>query len=297
MQFKNRNPHLASVIRKTLTGSMIAGVFGLSACTTTQNDSKNYSSYERLNSVLWMQTSAEYQAASLSAYQQATAMLSKALADPNWTAAPEQTENYQQLPPAIILDIDETVLDNLPFQAQILKDNVPFNQEDWNAWTKLASAKPLPGAKAYLDYAQSQGVTIFYVTNRDASEEADTRKNLQLQKLPLREDIDTVLTKNENGWTSEKSPRRSFVGKNFRIVALVGDDLGDFTPGAKVTPAERLALAIKNADKWGTKWFVIPNPVYGSWESALHNHDYQKSPGEITAQKLDQLQGIENLKP
>lgn len=275
--------------------SVIAGLFCLSACTTVKSTTANNTqpNHERLNSVLWMQTSAEYQALSLSAYHQATTMLDKGLATPNWTAALEQSGKYQQLPPAIILDIDETVLDNSPFQAQLIKDNAPFTQDAWDAWTKQASAIPLPGAKAYLDYVHAQGVTIFYVTNRDASQEQDTRRNLQLQKLPLRDDIDVVLTKNENGWSSsDKGARRSFVSQHFRIIALVGDDFGDFASQAKGAPDERIAVANANADAWGTTWFLIPNPVYGSWEAALHNHDYKLLPAEITAKKLTYLRGM-----
>jgi 5'-nucleotidase (lipoprotein e(P4) family) len=275
--------------------SIFASAFCISACSPidTKKNLQPQITYERLNAILWMQTSAEYYALTQNAYTQATSMLSKGLADKNWTAAQEQTSDYQNLPPAIILDIDETVLDNSPFQAQLIKDNAIFTQEAWDKWTQLAAAQPLPGAKAFLDYADSQGVTIFYVTNREASQEQDTRKNLKQQHLPLRDDIDVVLTKNENRWnSSDKGARRTFVSKNFRIIALIGDDFGDFVSGAKSTPETRVELAKNSQAAWGTKWFLIPNPVYGSWEAALFNHDYAKPASDVTDLKLLRLKGI-----
>jgi acid phosphatase len=275
--------------------SLLTGACCISACGSidTKNNARAQPTYERLNAVLWMQTSAEYYALTQNAYTQATSMLGKGLADKNWTAAQEQSGDYQNLPPAIILDIDETVLDNSPFQAQLIKDNAIFTQEAWDKWTQLASAQPLPGAKAFLDFADSQGVTIFYVTNREASQEQDTRKNLQQQNLPLRDDIDVVLTKNENRWSSsDKGARRTFVSKDFRIIALIGDDFGDFVSGAKSSPETRVELAKNGQSAWGTKWFLIPNPVYGSWEAALFNHDYAKPASEVTELKLKQLKGF-----
>lgn len=275
--------------------SLLTSACCLSACSSMEpsNRAQAQSTYERLNAVLWMQTSAEYYALTQSAYTQATSMVDKALADKHWSAAQEQSGDYSKLPPAIILDIDETVLDNLPFQAQLIKDNAPFTQEAWDKWTKLAAAEPLPGAKAFLDYASTKGITIFYVTNRDASQEEDTRANLRQQNLPLRDDIDVVLTRNENRWSSsDKGARRHYVSQDFRIIALVGDDFGDFVSGAKGTAETRVELAKNSAAAWGSKWFLIPNPVYGSWEAALFNHDYTTPVNEVTGLKLKQLKGF-----
>lgn len=247
-------------------------------------------SYERLNAISWMQTSAEYNALTTSIYKQASVAVDTALARPDWSAATEQTGNTANLPPAVILDIDETVLDNLPYQAQLIKTHSEFKPETWNQWTQQASAQPVPGASEFLHYAESKGVTIFYVTNRDVTQEADTRKNLTKLNLPLRTDIDVVLTKNENDWkASDKSTRRAYVAKNFRIIALVGDDFGDFDSRAYGTPEQRLETAKARADYWGKKWFLIPNPVYGSWEASLYNHNNKMSSADILLEKLKNL--------
>lgn len=124
--------------------SLLASACCIVACssTDTKNSTATPPTYERLNAVLWIQTSAEYYALTQSAYTQATSMLGRGLADKKWTAAQEQTGDYQNLPPAIILDIDETVLDNSPFQAQLIKDNAIFTQEAW-CWPTAPNATPM----------------------------------------------------------------------------------------------------------------------------------------------------------
>jgi 5'-nucleotidase (lipoprotein e(P4) family) len=247
-------------------------------------------SNERLNSIMWMQTSAEYRVLAASAYQQAHNAIDIALRQKNWSAATEQKGNYTKLPPAIILDIDETVLDNIPYQAQLIKTHSEYNPTSWTQWTTLQASKAVPGASEFLKYAASKGVSIFYITNRDVTQEADTRANLEKLGLPLTNAIDTVLTKNENGWnTSDKSSRRLFVAEKFRILALIGDDFGDFVAGAYTSPEERVKIADNFANYWGTKWFLIPNPIYGSWETSLYDHNYKTSAAEVTATKIEKL--------
>jgi 5'-nucleotidase (lipoprotein e(P4) family) len=231
-------------------------------------------SHEMLDTVLWVQTSAEFRILARSAFARAQAVLDAALADPAWTAALEQTEPYESLPPAVILDIDETVLDNSPFQGRLIADRTVFAPALWKAWTELREAPPVPGAPDFLAAAVSKGVTVFYVTNRDASMEDDTRQNLLDLALPVRPDIDVVLTRNENGWTSsDKGARRAHVCRDFRVLLLVGDDLGDFISGARDTLETRTRLADSHSAHWEDRWILIPNPMYGSWESALYGFD------------------------
>ena len=231
-------------------------------------------SHEMLDTVLWVQTSAEFRILARTAFARAQAALDAALADPEWTAALEQTEPFADLPPAVILDIDETVLDNSPFQGRLVADRIAFNPALWKAWTELRAAPPVPGAPDFLAYAVSRGVTVFYITNRDASMEEDTRRNLLDLALPVRPDIDVVLTRNENGWTSsDKGARRAHVCRDFRVLLLVGDDLGDFVSGARDTLEKRTHLADVHTAYWEDRWILIPNPMYGSWESALYNYE------------------------
>lgn len=218
-----------------------------------------------------MQTAVEYEATALQAYRLAHRQLDDALKDPSWSAAIEQTGDVSTLPPAVVLDIDETVLDNSPFQARGVRDNAAYSEDAWNRWVAESGAPAIPGAKAFTQYALDKGVTVFFITNRMAQVEGATRANLLAQGFRLPTDLDTVLTRGERPeWqTSAKGPRRAHVARSYRILLLVGDDLGDFVVDATGTPADRQARTAPNADWWGRRWIMIPNPTYGSWERAL----------------------------
>ena len=227
--------------------------------------------HENLNAVAWMQASIEYEAAALQAYRAAARQLDAALADPSWTAAIEQTADATKLPPAVVLDIDETVLDNSPFQARTVRDNTSYSEEAWNRWVLEARARAVPGAKEFTQYAAKKGVAVFYISNRMSEVEKPTRANLEAAGFPVDPKVDTVLSRGERlEWTaSGKGPRRAFVAASYRILLLIGDDLGDFVVNASGTPDERRTRTEPNADWWGVRWIMLPNPTYGSWERAL----------------------------
>ncbi|MFN2441515.1 MAG: 5'-nucleotidase, lipoprotein e(P4) family [Thermoanaerobaculia bacterium] len=224
-----------------------------------------------LYSVVWLQTSGEYRALALQAFAAAGSAIDRALADPSWTAAVEQPSAGPMLPPAVIVDIDETMLDNSPFEARLIKDGGAFTPETWAGWVEERNAGPIPGALEYARQAAASGVTIFYVSNRDAEGEMATRDNLVRVGFPVATEVDTVLLRGEReDWkNSDKGTRRAWVAERHRIVAMIGDDLGDFLPNARVGRDERDAMVERYREWWGTRWFVIPNPMYGSWEGAL----------------------------
>ena len=225
---------------------------------------------ENLNAVLWMQTSAEYRASALQTYRLAAMQLDTAMRDARWTAAVEQTTDPSALPPAVILDLDETVLDNSAFEARQMRDGQPFSEEVWDRWCEERSANAIPGAVTFLEYVKSRGVTPIYITNRDHRVETATRDVLAKLGVPVDTTRDTVLTRHENGWdASDKSARRQFIAASYRVLLLLGDNFEDFAPGTQASIADRAALMDKYADYWGTKWIVMPNPTYGSWELAI----------------------------
>ena len=223
--------------------------------------------HEGLQAVLWMQTSAEYQALCSAAYRQAAGSLAEALTDPQWSAVPGAGDD-RGLPPAIILDLDETVLDNSPLQGQLVLDRTPYLPATWQAWVARAEAGLLPGAEEFFEVAGARGVEVYFVTNRTAAEEASTIANLQ--KLGITATADHVLCSGESGWTSDKTARRAEVARRHRVLLLVGDDLNDFVSTSGTTPAERMALARRFSTRWGRDWILLPNPVYGSWDRALY---------------------------
>ena len=246
--------------------------------------------HENLNGVLWMQSGAEYRASVLQAYRAARTQLDAALNDTRWTAAVEQTGDLSALPPAVVLDLDETVIDNSAFAARQMLDGGRYTPASWVAWAEERKANAIPGAVEFLKYARSKGVTPFYITNRDHQIEQVTRENLAKLEIPVDTSRDTVLTRNENGWTqSDKSARRQAVAANYRILLLVGDNFEDFIAGTLTTVENRFTILDTHADYWGAKWIILPNPTYGSWETAITLGQGQLTDARILAAKYKAL--------
>lgn len=231
--------------------------------------------HETLNSVLWVETAAEYQMTTVEIYKLARDRLDAALRDPGWTAATEQIGgDFADLPPAIILDVDETVLDNSRYQAELLLRRESFTPASWIEWMNKSASQLVPGAKEFLDYAKSRGVAIYYVTNRDAIGQVGTARNLRAVGLDVDDAMSNLMMRGETDeWGSNKSSRRAEVAKTHRILLLLGDDLNDFIAGVRdVGPDERIRVAASHRDFWGERWIMLPNPIYGSWESALNGN-------------------------
>ncbi len=252
---------------------------------------------DRLNATLWMQEAVEYKAAADGVYALAAIRLAEALADPAWTAVPDvQSGDFGGLPPAIILDADETVLDNSAYQAWLIKTGGVFSPESWTAYANSGSAGAVPGAVAFTRAAAASGVEVFYVTNRDVITEEATARNLAALGFPLNGvgggDVDTLMTKNEQpDWTSRKGTRRAAVAKNYRVLLLLGDNFGDFTDDYRGSPEARRAVYEAHRAHWGRDWLMLPNPAYGSWETAAFGGDYTLPEEEKRRRKIDALTG------
>ena len=190
------------------------------------------------------------------------------------------------LKPAVVLDIDETILDNSPYQAW----NVMKNKDlTWNKWIQNTEGKLLPGALDFLKYADSKGVAIFYISNRKEAQKEATIKNLLNVGAP-QADVEHVLLKqpNEQG----KEIRRRQVAKTHEIVLLFGDNLGDFSGFDGLTVAERLQAVDRHKEQFGKKLIVFPNPMYGDWEGAIYNYNYRKSDDEKAKFRKENLMPV-----
>ena len=165
---------------------------------------------DNLNAVLWDQTSVEAKANALGAYALAHYRLDEALADKSWTAAPaEQTGAFQDLPPAIILDVDDTVLNTSPYQAWNVINSTSFTPDSWNKYVNAERDVAIPGAVEFTQYAASKGVKVFYVTNRTADEEKPTVEEMKRFGFPMGDNVDTFLSaKEQPDWGSAKGTRR-----------------------------------------------------------------------------------------
>lgn len=238
--------------------------------------------HESLNATLWAHTAAEYAASATQAYHVGAANLEPALADSQWTAALEQRGNYSNLPPAVLMDIDQTVLDNSRYNSRIVMQHGEYSQETFAEWCEEAAATAIPGAKYFVESAIERGVTIIYYSRRLETLRDCTTRNLAALGFPLPEQKYLLL--NNRLPETTKAHLRSEIALQFRILLLVGDDLDDFVAGSKTDPATRRALSNQHADRWGREWIILPNPMYGSWETSLFGFDYEL-PGD-TVQDL-----------
>ena len=240
--------------------------------------------------VLYAQSSAEYEANNLQTFAGAKLALEKALVNKNWSAAIEQKEDFSEKPPAVILDIDETVLNNIPFQARAIIKGESY-PNGWVEWMLEEASTSVAGVSEFLKYADSKGIKIFYVTNRIAIAEEATRNNLKKLGLPFDTDRDVLLMKNENGWTSDKVSRRELIAQDYRILLLIGDQLGDFISLDEATAGmdSRKEIAAKYEEMWGKKWFMITNPIYGRWEASIYNNEYPDTESELMQMRLKAL--------
>jgi 5'-nucleotidase (lipoprotein e(P4) family) len=197
----------------------------------------------------WVRDAAEYEAASRQLYRSLDALIER--------EARSRASNTW----GVVLDADETVISNLTFQIE--NDGKPYTEEAWTAWAKRRAATPMPGAKAFLDRVRALGGKIAIVTNRRQPICADTEAVFKTLALVY----DAMLCRTD---VSDKNPRFEAVAKGtaapglppIAIVAFVGDNIQDF-------PALTQAIRNRGDDAFadfGRRFFVLPNPMYGSWE-------------------------------
>ena len=244
---------------------------------------------QNIMSVLYQQTAAERLAGSLQTFRSAKQALDNALTDPSWSALPGQ--DIQGKKPAIIVDVDETVLDNTAYEARMILDGTKY-PEGWVSWGKEAAATEVPGAKDFLNYAAAKGVTIFYITNRVVELKEATQNNLTKLGIPWDQTKETILMRGENNWGSDKGSRRALVAQEYRVLLMAGDNLGDFVDAKynNLSPQKRKAIVEEYADYWGEKWFMLQNIAYGDWEGALYDFNYSLSPDEVHNTRIESLE-------
>lgn len=237
-----------------------------SAASNAQQPAEKADLDYQVAAVIYMQKSAEYRALSYQAYNLARLRLDADLDRKNVKKLPK---DQRKLPRSIVVDIDETVLDNSPAQAYGIRNGVPFNQKDWYAWGEMRKAKAIPGAVEFLNYAVSKGVKIFYVSNRDEVQKAATIDNLRSAGFRDVSAENVLLRTSE----SSKDARRAIAAAKHRIVMLVGDNLDDFTSAfERKSVADRFAETDKARIEFGSRFIVIPNAMYGTWENAVYEY-------------------------
>lgn len=284
---KHGSTHMLSLT--TLSVALVCALLG--ACTqptrpsatdaaATETKTDALPGNDLLNAVLYQQTAAEYRASTLQAFAQAKLALKDSLADTSITAAEEQSGDFQKLPPAIVVDVDETMLDNSAYQARLIKTGEVFADATWGEWVAEKSAPEVPGAREFSEFANKLGVRIIYLSNRDVSHTEMTRENLAITGFADAVATDNFFFRDKPNGFDTKGARRSAVAKNYRIVMMIGDNLGDFTESYKQSTNARQQLINNTATWWGSRWIMIPNPSYGSWENALYDYARDLTPAQ-----------------
>jgi 5'-nucleotidase (lipoprotein e(P4) family) len=261
--------------RRIVLPALLA-VLGLAGCKTTPQPlppaaQTSLGSREYLvQATLWQQHASEFRALCYQAFF--TARLQ---------AADAMMRSRYAKPPAVVLDIDETVLDNSPYAGWQIKADQPFSPASWAEWTALANADTIPGARGFCKWAEGAGLDVFYVSNRMLKEREATIRNLQAKGFP-NADTNHVLLRTDVG---NKEPRRQKISETNTIIMLIGDNLNDLSEAFEgISNAERDALVERHRNSWGNNWIVLPNAGYGSWEAAMQG--YQKG---LNATQLDSI--------
>ena len=224
----------------------------------------------------WTQTSAEYRALCYQAYNTALERVAYAVAH----------HQKSDRPLAIVLDIDETVLNNSPDSVRFLGTEKCFNYDDWNEWCIAAEAEAMPGATDFLKAVDKMGVDIFYVSNR--TERKGTVKNMKAVGFPLADDKHLLLKEK----SSHKQERFSQVAKDYDVIVYMGDNAGDWLPETyHKSFTERSNIADQHQKDFGTKFIVLPNAHYGDWEGALADNYWQLTPKEKSEARKKVLKG------
>jgi len=210
---------------------------------------------QSVTAVLWFQRAAEYRALCYQAYNLAEIRAKEYLAKPD-----------KEKTPAVIFDIDETLLDNSPEEALNIIEGKTFTPERWKAWSDQASAATVPGARDFCYFLARNDIQVFYVSNRQNTETIMTLLNLQNLNFPFA-DHNHLFLKSD---TSSKEFRRKVIGNQYNIIMLVGDNLSDFD---QVFEDRSVNFGYKAVDslrtEFGKKFIILPNPMYGDWTKPL----------------------------
>lgn len=236
--------------------------------------------------ILYMQKAGEYRALAYQAFNLAQMRLDADFEKKNLKKLPKIERKRAR---AVVVDVDETILDNSPQQSFLVINRLPFTADVWTQWVNQRKAKAIPGAVEFLTYANKKGVKVFYVTNRDEIHKQATIDNLRQTGFPDATD-ETVMTRQAGD--SSKEPRRLAIMRKYRVVLLIGDNLNDLAVNfERKSVADRFAEVDKAREMFGRKYIVLPNAMYGDWESAIY--DYKRlSDGEKRKIRADALQSF-----
>jgi 5'-nucleotidase (lipoprotein e(P4) family) len=174
-------------------------------------------------------------------------------------------------PLAVVLDVDETALQNLGYEYDEALNARSYDQERWNRYERTGAnaVLPMPGAAAALQSIRNHGVTVIFNSNRMAAYADQTAAALDGAGLGPAIHGETLWLQGDVAPGSAKDPRRAAISARYCVIALAGDQLGDFSDlfnarTLAVAERRRLATSPPFSALWGQGWFILSNPVYGS---------------------------------
>ena len=203
------------------------------------------------NDVRWIRGSDEYKALCNQVYGQAIYQIKKKMTYNNFSLNQSNVNNY-----AVIMDLDETVLDNSDYQVGLFERNASFNMDSWAKWVEREEAKLVPGAKEYIELLRKNNIQIIFISNRMHVRLDATKNNMKKLGVGLPSDI-YLLRKDR---ADKKYIRRNEVFtktgrmekfKKYTVLQYLGDAMGDFVND--------------DFDRFGIDQFIFPNPMYGKW--------------------------------
>jgi acid phosphatase len=225
----------------------------------------------RLLANLFMITSGEYRACCLQTYRLAEERLAQKL----------RCRTHPAKPPAVLIDLDETVFDNAGFQTVLYRDRLVYRDELWDPWERdfPHEVRLVPGAKQFIERAEAAGVTVLYMSNRMESFRKSTIRAIEHNGLSTLDIDGRLLLKKDK---SDKTQRRAWAFDRFDVLLLIGDNLRDFSEefsvGKTTTVADRKNSVDRRAEHWGNDWIILPNCVYGEWEKLIKDNPAQHLP-------------------
>jgi 5'-nucleotidase (lipoprotein e(P4) family) len=228
--------------------------------------------------VAYQQTAGEYRALCYQAYNLAKYMLDKDLSD-----------RKVIFPRCVVLDIDETVLDNSSYEAKCILERIAY-PDKWSEWILKAKARAIPGAIDFIKYAIANGLEVYFVTNRKETERESTVLNLKDAGFGNIDDNHLLMKSDDNS----KEARRLKIKETRHISLLFGDCLADFTADfdGKHSYQERKDIVDKMKREFGTRFIVLPNPMYGDWEGAIYDNNYSMADSLKKVKRYKSLTGF-----
>lgn len=264
-EIKNTRTSLMATIAYTICALVLLAVPLVAASTPDAAAAKQRADLTRhsiMRAVLWMRISGEYEALCRQSYKSALQSLRRQL-----------EAHTGAKPPAAILDLDETVLDNSGYQAYLVLNGLSHSQERWHVWQRANIEKVglVPGAKDFVKEAENLGVHVTFITNRSVALREPTAEALVrlgvAERAALADGRSLKLILREGGRSKEN--RRRAVAEKYDVLVLVGDNLNDFADDfyarAPVSSEFVRTAVARHSHEWGTRWFVLPNPIYGYW--------------------------------